>query len=627
VPEADSENEGWKAMQKTLRKKILMGYGLTLALMIAVLVWAFMNLLDLGQASDAILRENYKSILAAHSMIGSIERQDSAVLLVMLGYPEEGAREHREYEAQFLQWLGRAKDNITIEGESRILRAIDGGYTAYLTHISRLLSLYQNDRETAAAFYHEKVFPSFRSVRGSCGELLEINEKTMFQASERAQSIAHRSIGSLAVIGIIAVGTGLAFSLFLSTRLTRPLRRIMEAAQKVAQRDYDVEIMTDSSDELGRLAEEFNGMVRKLKAFHDMDINQIVSEKQKSEAIIRSIDDGIIVVDAELKIVNLNPMAEQALRIEPESARGKHLLEVVKNEQLFEYARESVTSGHPPHIHEGKDVLAVERDQNRYYYQFSVTPIHSGAASLPGVVFVLRDVTKLRELDRMKSEFVMMASHELRTPLTSIGLSVGLLLESAMEKLDEREQELLAAAREEVQRLNALVSDLLDLSRIEAGKISIESERTPIGLLFEKAVAVLKAQAERESVELSFEVEKCPSQVRADANKITWVLTNLISNALRYTAPGGHIRLSCERIGPHLHLFVKDDGAGIPYEYQSRIFDKFVRVENDRSTEGSGLGLAICREIIRAHGGTIWVESIPGEGSTFTFTLPLAEQA
>jgi len=401
----------------------------------------------------------------------------------------------------------------------------------------------------------------------------------------------------------------------------------MQAAQQVAERNYDVEISAGSSDELGLLAEEFTAMARKLKAFHNLDIKQIVAEKQKSEAIIRSIDDGIIVVDAEFKVTDLNPTAEQALRIEVGKAQGKHFLEVVKNEQLFEYVKQSLESGRVPLVEEGKDVFVVERDRERSYYQFSVTLVHTGTDSMPGVVLLLRNVTKLSELDRLKSEFIMTASHELRTPLTSIGMSIGLLLENAMEKLNEREQELLSAAQEEVHRLKALVNDLLDLSKIEAGKIDIEFELTPVVLLFEKAVAVLKSQADQESVELTFAVQQGLPPVNADANKITWVLTNLISNALRYTGNAGHIRLLAEKIGPHLHISVSDDGAGIPYEYQSKIFDKFVRVESPKSAGGSGLGLTICREIVRAHGGRIWVDSVPGEGSTFTFTLPMADQS
>jgi two-component system, NtrC family, sensor histidine kinase KinB len=235
----------------------------------------------------------------------------------------------------------------------------------------------------------------------------------------------------------------------------------------------------------------------------------------------------------------------------------------------------------------------------------------------------LRDVTRLAELDRLKSEFVMTASHELRTPLTSIGMSIDLLLEGATKKLNEKEQQLLSAAHEEVQRLKAFVSNLLDLSKIEAGKMEMELSSISIRVLFEKAATVFNAQKEEKAVDLSFNVPEELPNVRGDDNKITWVLTNLISNALRYTSSGGHINLSAESFGPSVQISVSDDGPGIPYEYQSKIFDKFVQVKSDKAVGGSGLGLAICKEIVRAHGGTIWVDSVPGSGSTFTFTLPI----
>jgi NtrC-family two-component system sensor histidine kinase KinB len=219
----------------------------------------------------------------------------------------------------------------------------------------------------------------------------------------------------------------------------------------------------------------------------------------------------------------------------------------------------------------------------------------------------------------------MTASHELKTPVQSLGMSIELLQEDAAEKLTDKQKQLLSAAHEEVQRLKSLLSDLLDLSKIEAGKVEMDFTRVPVRLLVEKAISVFKARAEEQEAELSSGVPEELADVRADANKITWVLTNLISNALRYVHRAGHIRLSAERVGQWVHLSVSDDGEGIPPEYQSRIFDKFVQVRSDRAVGGTGLGLAICKEIVRAHNGVIWVDSTPGKGSTFTFTLPVAE--
>jgi len=607
----------------TLRKKILIGYAIALVLMAVVVVWGVVSLRTLGSASDAILRENYKSILAAENMINAIERQDSAALLVILGYQDEGLEQYRENETQFLQWLGRARDNITISGEEKTVESIETGYSAYLIAFSQLERGLVQDPSQAADFYHETVLPAFKNVRDACAELRQLNQETMFGASERARDVSERSRWSMVVIGIGAVGTGLAFSLVLSTLLVRPLRRIMSAAQKVSEGDYEATVTTRTADELGRLAAEFNAMVRKLKAYNDLNVRQIVEEKGKSEAIIRSIDDGIVVVDSDGKVIDMNPTASRTLQIEERSWEDKHFLEVVKSEELFQYVKQAVESGEPPRIEEGQNVFTVAKGATERHFQFSITPVRAKTGSMVGVVLLLRDVTKLRELDRLKSEFVMSASHELRTPLTSIGMSVSLLQETAMKKLTEKERELLQAAHEELERIKALVNDLLDLSKIESGKVVLAFDSTPVSLLCDKAIAALKVQAEEKGVQVTSAVPEGLPDVKADANKIAWVLTNLIANSLRYTDRGGSVHLAAEKIGSQVHVAVADTGAGIPYEYQSRIFDKFVQVKG-QSGGGTGLGLAICKEIVRAHGGTIWVDSEPGKGSTFTFTLPLA---
>lgn len=607
----------------TLRKKIFIGYGITLVLMVLVLVWAFINLWNLGQASDAILKENYRSILAAENMVYAIERQDSAILLAFAGYGDQGWKQFRENESEFFRWLARAKDNITLEGEDKIVNLIETEYSTYLNHVSELRSISMADSRKTATFYHETILPSFLSIRDACIRLREINQTNMFKVSDHAHLISKRAIWSLGIIGTVAIVIGLGFSLVLSNLLVKPVRQMVEATHKIAEEDYDIQISAHSSDELGHLAEEFNSMTQKLKGFHDLNIEKIMAEKQKSEAIIRSIDDGIILVDADFRVTGMNPTARRILEVQPEESQHRHFLEVIKSEEMFNYIKQSMESGKPPNIEEKQNIFTVERAETRYHYQFSITPVRGKKGVLIGVVLLLRDVTRLTELDRMKSEFIMTASHELRTPLTSIGMSIDLLLESAYKKLNDKEQQLLSAAQEEMQRLKALVNNLLDLSRIEAGKMEMEFSDVSIPFLFEGVVSLLRNQAEEKGMDLSSEIPEGLPKVKADPNKMIWVLTNLISNALRYTSRDGHIRLSSDLFGKYVKISVSDDGTGIPYEYQSKIFDKFVQIKSEKALGGSGLGLTICKEIVHAHGGTIWVDSVPGEGSTFTFTLPV----
>lgn len=610
-------------MVSSLRKRILIGYGIALALMAVVVVWAVVNLVGLGQASDAILRENYKSIQAAENMVGAIERQDSATLLVMLDYDEEGLAQFRENEGRFLEWLGRAKDNVTIPGEADIVASIESGYTAYLINFSKLRQTRASAPQQAGAFYHETVLPSFKHVRDEAEKLREINQKTMAAASHKAEVVARTAIWSTVAVALAAIGLGLSFSLLLSKRLVRPIRQMKEAAAALAEGDYDVQVPAAGTDELAALAEGFNAMARKLGVYHRLNVERLVAEKRKSDAVLRSIEDGVLVVDAEFRISNINPQAGRIMGVDPAVAADKHFLEVVKNERLFELIKSTAKSGKAAKVEEGRDILSFGEGESARHYTFGITPVLSDSDRMLGVVLLLRDVTRLKELDRLKSEFVMTASHELKTPLQSLGMSVELLREGAADKLDDKQRQLLDAASEELGRLKSLIMDLLDLSKIEAGKVEMELERVDPRVLVEKAVGVFRTQAGEKSIELSADLPDDLPKVQADANKITWVLTNLIANALRYAE--SRIDVAARRSGQWVYFSVRDDGEGIPAEYQSRIFDKFVQVKSEKSVGGTGLGLAICKEIVRAHKGTIWVDSTPGEGSTFTFTLPAVQ--
>ncbi|MFO7460173.1 MAG: ATP-binding protein [Desulfatiglandales bacterium] len=611
-----------------LKKKILIGYGLGFGLMALVVAWAVVNLLALGKASDAILRDNYRSILAAENMVDSLERQDSGILLTLLGDRETGMAQLRENEALFLQWLARAKDNITIRGEAELLQVIEDDYSRYRITFSTLPDRLGSERPSRAPEsmrYQDSVYPVFAKVRDACIQLRNLNEETMYAASMRAGHVAKRAIWSTAMVAVAAIIAALIFSLLFSERITRPLKRFMEASRKIAAGDYTVQVPVETRDELGHLAREFNKMTAQLSRYHEMNIEQIISEKQKSEAILASIDDGLVVLDTDLNVTGLNPAAHRMLGLEFPAPASLSCSEVLPEQRICDLARKTVETGTSPKVDEDERFLTITRHGGQpSHYLFSITTIGGGKRSLSGIVLLLRDVTRLKEVERLKSDFVMAASHELRTPLTSMGMSIDLLLEHAVGDLKDKDKELLQAAHEEVHRLKALVNDLLDLSKIEAGKIELEFEKVSVPTLVAHAKTVFKGQVEKKSVELSEHLAKDLPDIRADANKITWVLINLISNALRYVKESGHIQVLGKRVGSHVHLSVHDDGPGVSPEYQTRIFEKFVQVKGQEAG-GTGLGLAICKEIVRAHGGAIWVESNPGQGSTFTFTVPAAE--
>jgi len=609
----------------TLKKKMLLGYGVVFFFLGLVVAWAVGNLIFLGAATDAILKENYRSISAAENMVAALERQDSAVLFTIIGEAEKGIALFRAQESDFLQWMARAKDNVTITGEDDLLRKIDKRFAEYRALIFKFTSGQEvavPEKLQPKEYYFTTLFPLFSEIRETCIQLRKMNENTMYSASIRANTIASRAIYSTIAVAASALVLALIFSLALSERIANPVKELMKASRKIADGDYSVQVPVKTKDELGLLAIEFNKMSDQLAQYHQMNIGQILAEKKKVETILATIDDGLVVFNLDNQITDINFSARRMLVLELRDCLGRTPYEVFPDKSLCDQISEAIRTGSKPDINEEDCYITLKKGGTVKHYFFAISVFRGEDGTLSGVVLLLRDVTRLKEVERLKSEFVMAASHELRTPLTSIGMSIDLLIENSSQNLNARQYELLHVAHEEINRLKALVGDLLDLSKIEAGKIDLDLEKVAIQQLAERVATLLMRQIEEKDITVEYRVADDLPLTKVDSNKISWVLTNLVANAVRLVPKGGHIQILARMVGKHIHVSVHDNGPGIPLEYQSKIFQKFVQIKGSESG-GTGLGLAICKEIIRAHGGAIWVESAIGRGSTFTFTLPV----
>lgn len=607
---------------------MLLGYGMVFIFLALVVAWAVGNLIFLGAATDAILKENYRSILAAENMVEALERQNSAVLVAILGEPDKGIALIREQEAEFFQWMARAKDNITIPGEDTLIQHIDNNFAEFRSTVFQITSSKEvalPNKYQLKDYYFSTILPLVGEIREMCIQLRNLNEKTMYSASIRANNIARRAIYSTIIIAVFAMILALIFSLVLSEHIANPVKELMAASRKIADGDYSVQVIVKTRDELGLLAIEFNKMSGQLAQYHQMNIGKIIAEKKKIETILTSIDDGLVVLNLDNKITDINFSARKMLDLELTDCLGRTPYEVFHDKNLCDRMSEAIRSGSKPEINDEECYITIEKGDTIKHYFFTISVFRGEEGTLSGVVLLLRDVTRLKEVERLKSEFVMAASHELRTPLTSIGMSIDLLIENSSQNLSSRQSELLHVAHEEINRLKALVSDLLDLSKIETGKIDLDLEKVTVQQLVDRVATVLLRQIEEKVIAVEYMVADDLPLTKVDSNKISWVLTNLVANAVRLVPKGGHVQLSARMVGKHIHVSVHDDGPGIPLEYQSKIFQKFVQIKGSESG-GTGLGLAICKEIIRAHGGAIWVESKIGQGSTFTFTLPVCQQ-
>ncbi len=606
----------------TLRKKILVGYGSIVVLLAVMVTWTVTDFRLLGGATEGILRENYRSILAADAMVKHLERQDSATFLLLVEGREAAQVQFHQNQSEFLRWLARAEDNVTVPGEKEVIEEIDSAYSAYLVEYARAAGAVP-EADDAQRLYRDRLLPLFEEVRTACSKLREMNHEIMVAESAKAKLISRASLIRISLFGGAAILGGFLLSLFLAEILTQPLRDMMDATSRLSTGHYDVSIKVDTKDELGELARRIMVMSQKLKGFHDLNIGRLMEERKRLEAILRSIGDGVLVIDDRLHIASINPAAARIFGVWPEDAKGQGVIDLVKDDAVYEAIKTTAATGKAS-VEDGEIRLTRDEDEERVsHYRCAVTPVVTEDGASLGVVLVLQDLTRLLEAERLKNEFIMAASHELRTPLTGMVMSLKLLSERLEPRADDEERELLATADEEARRLRALVEDLLDLSKVSSGRLELVARRTSVAELVEPAVLSIRSQIEAKGVVFTAELPDDLPEVATDPQKMVWVVTNLLSNAMRYTDGGGSIRLAALAVADDVHVSVSDTGAGIPAEHQARVFDPYFQIRpRDQAAGGLGIGLTLARSIVRAQGGTIWVDSKPGEGSTFTFTMP-----
>ncbi|AZO95432.1 ATP-binding protein [Halocella sp. SP3-1] len=600
---------------KGLKTKIFIGYLLVAFILVIVTFWSIINFTNLSDAINNIMVENYQSIKASESMVESIERQDSAILVMINGSTEESGRKiFRQNEQEFYRWLARAEDNITIKGEAEILEKISSSYSHYINGFDEF---YHHPMEIRWEYYNGEMLPLFETIKQEIRDLRHLNQKQMISAQEQADNRAEGAVISTSVISLIAILLAIVFGLYLSNQILKPVNKLKGAIQNIAEKNFEQKIEVYSNDEIGQLAVEFNKMIDRLQDYEKININKLIAEKEKSEIIVNNICSPIIVTDDENRVLLLNEAAKKLFDINLEVIDNYHFLEVIKNEELFELIRNEIDNQE----NNNKTLFIKKKNKERHYNVSSNKVRKDGKIWF--TVTLMEDVTKLKKIDEMKSEFVSTVSHEFRTPLTSMNMGLSLLLEEDTGSINDDQRQLLEAAFEDCERLNDLVNDLLDLSKIESGKIKMEFDKTNVKKVIETTMKPFTPQAEDKGVKLVRGEVAENTYAWADPNKISWVISNLIGNALRYTPEDGSIEVGSFLEGRQIKIYVEDTGVGIAEEYHDKIFDKFVRASNNQDeNSGTGLGLAISKEIIEAHNGQIWVEGKEGKGSKFVFTLP-----
>ena len=609
-------------MIKSLKGKVSLLCG-SLVLLIALLgIYSLFNMYQISRAVDSLITTNYNSIQRLRLMEEAIAAQDSALLEFLYTGDAGGLQaSFEEQAAAFREASETEYGTIVLPQEMEMITGIISSYDIFCALLPDLL-----EQESPAAcyrFYRWEMVPAVAEVREHIHSLRISNETALFAHKQEASEVVRHSAALLfgTFLGTVLIAY---ITVRISTdRLFRPIYEVTQNIKAVRQGNMGRKTSVQAADELGLLAQEFNNMTQRLQEFEQSTMGQLITERNRTLAIVRRITEPMAILDGTFCVTLTNQSFDRLFSVEMDEVRGVHFQEVVAQSDLTAFCAVPYRSRSY-----AERMIQLGSGEDAKFYNAMVTPLTHEDASDDAVIIVLYDVTALKDLDRKRSDFIATISHEFKTPLTSMVIGVDLLSSGALGALTDEQKEIVDALREDGQRLCSLVTDLLELSRIESAENVYRFERCSLAGIFSECVRQFTPAAERNGTRI---VQRYPDDlpdVRGDSAKIAWVMNNLLSNAVKYTGDGDVITISAFGGGPQfVTVVVSDTGDGIPEEYLERIFDKYVQVSSyDLEMRGSGLGLAVARAIITAHGGKIWCESNLHKGSRFLFTLPIFQK-
>ena len=453
-------------------------------------------------------------------------------------------------------------------------------------------------------------------------------------------------------VTVVSSGIVVIIAYWAAQRIAKPILEVAHAADSIGQGEFDGEIIIDSDDEVGVLAEKFNEMRRNLKTA----VDQFRQEERKLTAIVENLGEGLIVVEPAGRVLYVNPVAERLLNL-GRTAGYQNFIAVDTETGTISWTKQAM--GAEPAITDTQTVnlkvlsssrrameqhqamiaeLSVNGDQSNAemrVLRIIASQFSDESNKGAGTVYVFDDITHEYEVEQMKSEFVSLVSHELRTPLTSIIGFISLILDGKTGKINQKQYESLSRAHRQSERLAALINDLLDISRIEAGRIEMKRERVHIDRVAKRRIEELRPQADEKAITLLLDANPPLPLLIADADRVGQVFINLIGNAIKFTPNGGKVTVRISE-SPHngsvsngFHVEIIDTGPGIPPDERKKIFDKFQQLASPRTQQhgGTGLGLSIASGIVEAHGGKLWVDAGDNEqGCNFQFFIPLGQE-
>ncbi len=621
-------------MIRSLRAKVMLGFTVVVLLVTFIAAWTVVSIDEVGEQLLSIGSVDFVNAESADQMRLELSLYNLAVIRYITDQNDSARAQASTHQAAFYRWLDRLSHNQRDSSEAAFIREVGAMFSGLNATFTGLVATVASGERSGGQGVEQGMIDYGRSFVPTYEVLLMRLQKHVSILHEQSavriaeiRSAARFVAYSTFIIAVAVLAISVIASQKVLQTILRPINDLTLSAQRVAEGDFLHEIVAyDASDELSELVRHFNRMIQQLREYDAMKLNQIVAEKRRCETIVRDLSDVIVATDQNGTLIYFNREAESIFDLPARLALGATLSELAGEREFIGQLQRDVDAGS---LDGAERIVQIELRGEPKTFSYEAQTIRDGESDILGYVFRLKDITRFKRLDEIKTKMVSTVSHELRTPLTSMGMSLELLLEEEESiRFDAVQHQLLENMQEDVRRLQGFVNDLLDLSRIESGKVRLRLRAIEPRRLADDAARRIAPVAGRQEIRIDTTgilMELPP--VHADEDRIAQVFSNLYSNALRYTPFQGTIMVGAEALDGVVRFCVRDNGPGISQPEAAHIFEKFYQIRDDQRAGGSGLGLAIVKEIVEAHGGDVWVESAVGRGSSFYFTLPRSPQS
>ncbi|MDU4952424.1 cell wall metabolism sensor histidine kinase WalK [Clostridium cadaveris] len=609
-------------MFKTLKSKMTMICIILIMLIAVVGITSIYNITLINAEIESLMINNYKSIDAAYNMMDRIQKQNLDIDTYIFEDTQNGITSYYSHGKEFNDAYYIEKSNVTEPEEFGIVERIGELYRDYEMNFS-ILQEKMNTKgiKEAREFYYSDIMTNYNKIVDELSNIKKVNEEAMNKSRKNAIDDGENARYIIIIVSAMAIISGCAITNYLINKMLKPLSLLNKSIAEVREGNIGNQVPVTTKDELGDLTIEFNRMNERLQKFEKSTMGKMIKEKNKSLAIIKSIKEPIIVLDKDYRIILINQQCENFFNIQEKVAVNKYFSQVIKEENIFEAVYEVST-----HQEIENKIIKIFREEEEYFFNISVNEIEDEEAKIFGYIVVLQDITQLKELDIMKGEFLSTISHEFKTSLTSIMIGTSLLESTKMGGLSEKQKKVVEAIKEDGERLNTLISELITLRKMESNKELYNFSQCNMEDIINASITTVKSLAEDKEVILEWDVEEDLPLINGDRDKLVWVMNNIISNAIKNCNKDDVIAVRGIKQERKIAVTITDTGCGMPPELTDKIFDKYVRLKNGETMPlGFGLGMSIAKEIVEGHNGEIWCTSEVGKGSIFTFVIPMEE--